>query len=121
MDDPTTIVERLMPKLLNYLISESPGKTVAHCLDLDLVAVAETKAKATEDLNELVRRQMRFITANLTLDDLNFRAPQEYWDSYFEGPEIAKAYLDLEVPPVGLAIVHRTTTKTLPVFQRSRA
>jgi hypothetical protein len=119
MDDASTIVERLMPKLLNYLITESPGKTVAHCLDLDLVAVAETKQKATQDLDDLVRRQVRFITKSMTLSDLNFRAPQDFWNVYFDGLEIAKTHLELEVPPVGLEVVHRT--QKLPVLMRSRS
>lgn len=119
MDDVNSIVEQLMPKLLNYLITESQGRTVAHCLDFDLVAVAGNIQKATHDLDELVRGQLRFIVKTLTLTDLNFRAPQVFWDSYFNGPEVAKTHLELDVPPIGLEVVHRT--QKLPVLMRSRA
>ena len=34
--------------LLHYLLSESEGKHIAHCLDLDLVATADTREKAAD-------------------------------------------------------------------------
>jgi hypothetical protein len=34
--------------LLHYLLSESDGQHVAHCLDLDLVATAKTRTAAAQ-------------------------------------------------------------------------
>jgi hypothetical protein len=58
----TAIKELLSPAvslphldLLHYLLSESDGQHIAHCLDLDLAATAETRRAAAHKLDRLVK------------------------------------------------------------------
>ena len=49
--------------LLHYLLSQSDGKHVAHCLDLDLVTVASTQTDAAIKLDKLVKAHIELALA----------------------------------------------------------
>jgi hypothetical protein len=109
----------LLPKIssLNYLFADGKGTVVAHCLDLDLVATGPDRDTAERRLDTLVRAQIRTIVNQLNFADLNFQAPQEYWDQFYEGEEFKKTKLELDVPPIVVAVEQKVH---VPVFMRSR-
>lgn len=110
----------VLPKIksLSYLFTQDRGITVAHCLNLDLVATGKDRDVAEQRLDSLVRAQIRTIATRFTFADLNFSAPQEYWDRFYEGQEFKKVQLELEVPPI---IVDVEQKYHVPVFMRALA
>ena len=74
--------------LLHYLLSESDGKHVAHCLDLDLVAVGKCQKEAAEKLDNLVKAHIELALATGQLANLQTRAPQVYWNQFVDGKRI---------------------------------
>lgn len=109
----------LLPKIrqLSYLFTDD-DVCIAHCLELDLVATGQTRAVAEKRLDTLVRAQIRMIVAKLNFADLSFAAPQEYWDRFYEGQEFRKAQLELEVPPIFVAVEQKVH---VPVYMRALA
>lgn len=109
-----------LPKIssLNYLFTEEGGTVVAHCLDLDLVATGHDRDSAERRLDTLVRAQVRTIVKQLNFADLNFPAPQEYWEQFYQGQEFKKTKLELDVPPIVVAVEQKVN---VPVFMRARA
>lgn len=110
----------LLPKIssLSYLFTDSEGTTVAHCLDLDLVATGEDRDIAERRLDTLVRAQIKTIVNRFTFADLNFAAPHEYWDRFYKGQEFKKAQLELDVPPIVVDVEQKVY---VPVFMRALA
>lgn len=110
----------LLPKInsLSYLFTESGGMNVAHCLELDLVATATDRDTAEQRLDTLVRCQIKMVANRFNLADLNFSAPQEYWDRFYDAQEFKKAKLELEVPPIVVAVEQKVA---VPVFMRTRS
>lgn len=110
----------IVPKIksLSYLFTESSGMTVAHCLELDLVATGQNRQTAERRLGNLIRAQIKMIVNRLTFADLNFAAPQEYWDRFYDGKEFKKTHLELEVPPIIVAVEQKVH---VPVFMRALA
>lgn len=113
-------VGEILPKIksLSYLFTDDGEVTVAHCLNLDLVATGPNRDVAEQRLDTLVRAQIKTIVTRFTFADLNFSAPQEYWDRFFQGQEFKKAELELEVPPI---IVDVEQKVHVPVFMRAIA
>jgi len=110
----------LLPKIssLSYLFTEGNGATVAHCLDLDIVATGKDRQTAERRLDALVRAQIRTIATRFNFTDLNFRAPQEYWDAFYDEDEFKKTHLELQVPPIVVAVEQKVA---IPVFMRALA
>ena len=110
----------LLPKIssLSYLFTEGGGTVVAHCLELDLVATGNDRDTAERRLDTLVRAQVRTIVQQFNFADLNFPAPQEYWNQFYEGKEFKKTKLELDVPPLVVAVEQKVN---VPVFMRARA
>jgi hypothetical protein len=109
----------LLPKIksLSYLFTDSNGASVAHCLDLDLVATGENREIAERRLDNLVRAQIRTISERFNFADLNFSAPPDYWTKFYDGQEFKKAKLELEVPPNFVLPVEQKVY--VPVFMRA--
>jgi hypothetical protein len=57
---------------LNYAIhvSKEDGMFVAHCLELDIVAVADSAERARRECVELIRAQVGYAVANDNLHNL---------------------------------------------------
>jgi len=103
---------------LHYLFSPSQsGKVVAHCLDLDLVAVAETIETSEAQLNTLVRAQIELAYRTNNLDAVMFLAPFEYWKQLETATPLKNTHLEIEVPPLVLPVSQQLA---LPVL-RSQA
>jgi hypothetical protein len=100
-------MDRSLDKL-HYLFIEKPDRTVAHCLDLDLVAVADTTSAAEKRLNILVSEQIMRAYSCGDFDALFFHAPKELWEQKDHAKELPRKSLKLETKP----------PRVLPVEQR---
>jgi hypothetical protein len=91
-----------LPQLwvLHYLISEADGKHVAHCLDLDLVAVGASRQESALRLDNLVKAQIELSMATGRLMNLETKAPLNYWKQYFIGTpiELERKTLRVKIP-----------------------
>jgi hypothetical protein len=64
--------------LLHYLLSQSGSKHVAHCLDLDLVAGADSREKAASKLDGLVKAHIELALATGQLRTLPRRPHKSF-------------------------------------------
>jgi hypothetical protein len=99
-----------LPQLwvVHYLISEADGKHVAHCLDLDLVAVGASRQESALRLDNLVKAQIELSMATGRLVNLETKAPLNYWKQYFAGTPI-------ELEPKTLRIKIPTAVQVVPL------
>lgn len=67
------------PQPLNVLCYREDGQDVAHCLEMDLVATAETREAAVRDLVAVVRAHVRYAVEQDNLAHLFKPAPDAYW------------------------------------------
>jgi hypothetical protein len=86
--------------ILHYLLTESEGKHVAHCLDIDLVATGDTREKAALKLDSLVKAHIELTLATRQFENIATRAPRIYWDQYTEGKpiELDPRTLHIQIP-----------------------
>jgi hypothetical protein len=90
---PGTTLKDLVPALpqlrrLHYLISVSDVKFVAHCLDLDLVVVADDVPSAGHKLDALVKDHIEFSLATGQFANLSTKAPIHYWNEFDQASPI---------------------------------
>jgi hypothetical protein len=94
-----------MPQLrgLTYVFSTEGGKTVAHCLNLDLVASGDTQDQAQKRLDTAVVMQIAtaFVSGNWSI--LEFEAPAEFWELTGATP-LDSSLLALDIPRVVLPV-----------------
>ncbi len=64
---------------LIYPSDSAPGKYVAHCLELDLVAVESNRPRAIELGKELIEDLIEAAVADDTLEKIFKPAPAAYW------------------------------------------
>ena len=104
---------------LHYLFIEKKDRTVvAHCLELDLVAVALDATAAELRLNALVKAQLIRAYESGNFDALFFRAPQELWDAMKRAEKLPQKFLRLETaPPMVLPVEQRKLSLELPVYR----
>ncbi len=55
---------------------------IAHCLELDLVAEADTAETACDELQDIIDTQIRTCIENDNLENLFFPAPPEVWAKF---------------------------------------
>jgi len=67
---------------LNVLIKEEDDILVAHCLELDIVATADSLKQVKEDISSLIIAQIDYAFSNNNLDHLFHPAPQEIWSEF---------------------------------------
>src|ERR1700730_18241864 len=86
--------------LLHYLLSESEGKYIAHCLDLDLVATGQKCEEAAAKLDKLVKAHIELALATQQHANLATKAPQSFWDQYADGKpiELEPRTLRIQIP-----------------------
>jgi hypothetical protein len=96
--------------LLHYLLSESEGRSIAHCLDLDLVATGQSREEAAGKLDRLVKAHIELALATQQLANLATKAPQSFWNQYADGEPI-----DLE--PRALRIQIPESVQIVPVSE----
>ena len=94
--------------LLHYLLSQSNGKHIARCLDLDLVATGESRDKAAEKLDRLVKATIELALATQQFANLETKAPQNFWKEFAAGSAI-------ELEPKTLRIKIPESVQIVPV------
>jgi len=73
----------------NVLIKKEDDIYIAHCLELDIVATADTVNQAKKDIISLIIAQIDYAFSNDNLEHLFHPAPQEVWAEFFSGKEKA--------------------------------
>lgn len=71
----------------NILVKKEDGLYVAHCLELDIVAVAETFDEAQREIVSLICAQIDYAFTNDNLDNLFHPAPSEAWQEFYKCKE----------------------------------
>jgi len=81
----------LRPRILHFIVSPSKtsGKSVAHCLDYDLVASATTPEEALRRLKFLVRAHVETACqrGQSSVTALLHQAPEHYWQFFRNQPK----------------------------------
>jgi hypothetical protein len=81
---------------VNILIKKDEGMFVAHCLELDVVAVAKSAEDAQREVISLVCAQVDYAFSNNNLDNLFHPAPPEVWAEFFACKEQRERKYKLE-------------------------
>jgi hypothetical protein len=81
----------------NILIKRDGEVCVAHCLELDVVATADSMAEAQNDLIDLIKAQVEYAFSNSNLDYLYRPAPAEVWKEFYACRESVKARFQLQL------------------------
>ena len=91
------ITKMAIPKInpLHYLVSESEGKKLAHCLDLDIVATATDDEEAERRLDLLVKYYLESALAHGNGAAMDTTAPASYWERYLDGTPLASRKLTI--------------------------
>jgi hypothetical protein len=105
-------VEKLMvfpgPKPLDelhYLFIEKRDRIVAHCLELDLVAVSNETEDAERRLNHLVSTQIINGLNSRGFEGIYRRAPEELWAMLDDAQKLPDTTLEVKTdPPLALPI-----------------
>jgi len=71
----------------NILTKKEDGMFLAHCLELDIVAVAPTLKKAKSEIVALICAQIEYAFSNDNLDHLYHPAPPELWQEFYRCKE----------------------------------
>jgi predicted RNase H-like HicB family nuclease len=71
----------------NILITKEDGLFVAHCLELDIVAVGETFDEVQREVVSLICAQIDYAFTNDNLDNLFHPAPSEAWQEFYKCKE----------------------------------
>jgi hypothetical protein len=102
---------------LHYLFTNKGGRMIAHCLDLDLVAVGKDLETAQRRLDAIVRAQIEtaYSTDNMAL--LFFRAPfDKYWKKIKTAQTLPPTTLVVEMPPMVFPVTQSITAE-VPVWR----
>lgn len=68
---------------VNVLVKKEGDSWTAHCLELDIVASANTAEEARQDMIDLVVEQIKYALSNDNMENLFFPAPKEVWEEFF--------------------------------------
>jgi hypothetical protein len=103
---------------LHYLFIEKPDRTVAHCLELDLVAAATDTNEAEKRLNAIVSAQLIRAYTSGNFGALFCRAPHDLWEAMKRADKLPKKFLKLKTrPPMVLPVEQRKLPLKLPVYR----
>lgn len=92
---------------LNYLFTQQAGRTVAHCLDLDLVTSGDSLEEAEVSLNAIVLQQIATCYVSGNFAELQFKAPSEYWERHEQATLLDTTRLEVEIPPVVIPVTKK--------------
>lgn len=104
--------------LLHYLLSESGGEYIAHCLDLDLVATADTPQQAAQKLDRLVKATIEFSLGTQNFENLATRAPQQFWNEFASGTTVELEPKTLQIKVPASVQVVPLAESSLPILAR---
>jgi hypothetical protein len=66
------------------LIRREPDAWVAHCLELNLVAVAQTAEHVEADIIDIIVAHVRYAIENDNLEHMYHPAPPHVWKAFFK-------------------------------------
>jgi hypothetical protein len=66
------------------LIRKEPDAWVAHCLELNLVAVAQTAEQVESDIIDVIVAHVRYAIENDNLEHMYHPAPPHVWRDFFK-------------------------------------
>lgn len=89
------------------------GKTVAHSLDFDLVAVAENEDQAFGRLRLAVKTYVEYGLSNNWAEDIMFPAPTESWDGFAASKSI-QSMEPIEIEDDRMIVVRATVAHHEP-------
>lgn len=69
--------------VFNCLIKKENKTFIAHCLELDIVAVGASPEKAKNDLKDLILSQVDYAFSNDNLNNLYHPAPLAVWKEFY--------------------------------------
>lgn len=72
---------------VNVLTKKEDGMYVAHCLELDIVAVGSTLDEAQKEIVSTVCAQIDYAFSNDNLQNLYHPAPPEAWQEFYKCKE----------------------------------
>lgn len=72
----------------SVLFKKEDDIIIAHCLELDIVATADTFKEAENDILDLIAAQVSYAFSNDNLENLYHPAPSEVWQQYLTCKEI---------------------------------
>ena len=72
-----------LPFHFDILVEQQSEGSVAHCLQLDIVAVAENQQQALGDIVDLIQTQLTTAIENDNLDSIFHPAPAEVWGKLY--------------------------------------
>ena len=75
--------KEVMAITLNVLIKKEDDVFIAHCLELDIVATANTSNQAQKEIVSLIDAQVSYAFENNNLENLYHPAPPEVWKEFF--------------------------------------
>jgi len=84
--------------IFNILIKEDDGMFVAHCLELDIVATAESVEQAQKDIIALICAQVDYAFSNDNLENLYCPAPAEVWQEFWSAENSGGRDIRLKIP-----------------------
>ena len=67
----------------NVLIKKEKGIYIAHCLELDIVATADTTDQVEKDIIDLIMTQIDYAFSYDNLDYLYHAAPPALWEEFY--------------------------------------
>lgn len=76
--------------IFNILIKKEDDLFIAHCLELDIVATADSPERAQKDLVALICTQIDYAFSNDNLKYLYHPAPPEVWKEFFDCKEASE-------------------------------
>lgn len=91
---------------LLYPSEDSPGRHVAHCLELDVLAVEDSIAKAIILLKELIEEHILSAIKDDALEKIFKPAPEKYWQRLIH----SKRYI-----PTKKVAEHRIEAPQMPI------
>ncbi len=56
--------------------------TVAHCLELGIVAASPSKEEVEKDIISIIKEQVRYCIVNDNMENLFRNAPEEVWEEF---------------------------------------
>lgn len=80
-----------LPFHFDVLVERQDDGYIAHCLQLDIVAVADTQQQALKDIRDLIEAQLTTAIENGNLDNIFHPAPAEVWGKLYMLKQTDKA------------------------------
>jgi hypothetical protein len=100
-----------------FSVRQCGGKTIAHALDFDIVAIGSDTDEAIRQLRSAVKHHVEFgLRKQLCDEDIRLRAPEEHWRRIKNAPVRIGEAIHIEVDGKSLEIIPNTTDETEPSF-----